>query len=96
MFDPGDKIVHVRHGAGTVMERRTRMYEGEEREYFCIKMNDNRYTLLIPVDSLDEDELRPAMEDLSVIREVMQNEPEELSMGGGTSPSGKINPLPGS
>lgn len=79
MFEPGDKVVHQRHGAGTVIEYRTLTFEGKDREYFCIQMNDDRHTLMIPVDSIDEDEIRTAMDDTSVIKEVMYKEPDELS-----------------
>jgi RNA polymerase-interacting CarD/CdnL/TRCF family regulator len=79
MFKPGDKVVHTRHGAGTVIERRVRMFEGEEREYFCIKMNDDRYTLMIPVEALDEDEIRPAMTDPELVERVMTSKPQELA-----------------
>ncbi|MEM9951315.1 MAG: CarD family transcriptional regulator [Chloroflexota bacterium] len=78
MFEPGDKIVHKRHGAGVVIETRTMTYDGKERVYFCIEMNDDRRTLMIPVESIDEDELRPAITDMSLIEEVFYNEPAEL------------------
>lgn len=78
MFEPGDKVVHVRHGAGVVIETRTMTYDGKEREYFCIQMNDDRRTLMIPVENIDEEELRPAITDMSVIEEVFYNEPVEL------------------
>ncbi len=79
MFEPGDKIVHARHGAGVVIESRTITYEGKEREYFCIQMNDDRHTLMIPYDSINSDEIRPAMTDTDVIEEVLNGEPEELA-----------------
>ena len=79
MFEPGDKVVHARHGAGIVLETRTIVYEGKEREYFCIQMNDARHTLMIPVENIDEDELRPAMTGTELIEEVLRKEPAELS-----------------
>lgn len=78
MFEPGDKVVHVRHGAGVVIETRTMTYDGKKREYFCIEMNDDRRTLMIPVENIDEEELRPAITDISLIEEVLNNEPAEL------------------
>lgn len=78
MFEPGDKVVHVRHGAGVVIETRTMTYDGKKRDYFCIQMNDDRRTLMIPVENIDEEELRPAITDMSVIEEVFYNEPAEL------------------
>lgn len=79
MFEPGDKIVHTRHGAGTVIETRTMTYDGKKREYFCVEMNDDRRTLMIPFDSIDEEELRPAIVDLSLIKEILNEEPRELA-----------------
>lgn len=78
MFEPGDKVVHMRHGAGVVIEMRTMTYDGKKREYFCIEMNDDRRTLMIPVENIDEEELRPAITDMSLIEEVFYNEPAEL------------------
>ena len=79
MFEPGDKVVHVRHGAGVVLEMRSIEYEGKKREYFCIQMNDARHTLMIPVENVDEEELRPALSGTQLIEEVLKNEPLELS-----------------
>lgn len=78
MFKPGDMVVHVRHGAGTVIEKRVLTYDGEEREYFCIEMNGDRRTLMIPVENMDSDELRPAMTDIDSIATVFNKAPEEL------------------
>jgi len=78
MFEPGDKVVHVRHGAGVVIETRTMTYDGKKRDYFCIEMNDDRRTLMIPVENVDEEELRPAITDMSLIEEVLNKEPAEL------------------
>jgi len=79
MFEPGDKVVHTRHGAGVVLETRTIVYEGKQREYFCIQLNDARHTLMIPVENIDSDELRPALTDTELIEEVLFIEPDELS-----------------
>jgi RNA polymerase-interacting CarD/CdnL/TRCF family regulator len=78
MFKPGDMVVHVRHGAGVVLETRTLVYEGEKREYFCIEMNGDRRTLMIPVENVDDEELRPAITDIEIIEEVFNKEPVEL------------------
>lgn len=79
MFNPGDKVVHTRHGAGTVIETRTMVYDGKKREYFCIKMNDDRRTLMIPIESIDEEEIRPAMVDLSLVEKILHEPPNELA-----------------
>jgi RNA polymerase-interacting CarD/CdnL/TRCF family regulator len=78
MFKPGDMVVHVRHGAGEVMETRTLTFEGEAREYFCIEMKGDRRTLMIPVENVDDEELRPAMTNIKIIKEVFNETPSEL------------------
>lgn len=78
MFEVGDKVVHTRHGAGVVKESRTITYNGKTRDYFVIQMNEARHTLMIPYDSIDEDELRLAMDDTSIIEKVMAKQPGEL------------------
>jgi RNA polymerase-interacting CarD/CdnL/TRCF family regulator len=79
MFEPGDKVVHIRHGAGVVIETRTLVYEGKERIYFCIQLNDARHTLMIPVENVDTEELRPALVGTQLIEEVLETAPLELS-----------------
>ncbi|MDQ7025688.1 MAG: CarD family transcriptional regulator [Anaerolineae bacterium] len=79
MFELGDKVVHIRHGAGVVIETRTIVFEGKSRDYFCIQLNDARHTLMIPVENVDAEELRPALKGTQLIEEVLQTEPCELS-----------------
>ena len=79
MFELGDNVVHIRHGAGVVLETRTLTYEGKERIYFCIQLYDARHTLMIPVENVDEGELRLALVGTQLIEEVLQNTPTELS-----------------
>jgi CarD family transcriptional regulator len=79
MFEPGDHVVHIRHGVGVVMEKRTLTYEGKERIYFCIQLHEARNILMIPVENVDEGELRLALIGTQLIEEVLQNDPNELS-----------------
>ena len=79
MFEPGDKVVHIRHGAGVVLETRTIVYEGKKRDYFCVQLNEARQILMIPIENMDNEELRPALNGTDLIEEVLQNEPAELS-----------------
>lgn len=78
IFEVGDKVVHTRHGAGVVKESRTITYNGKTREYFVVQMNEARHTLMVPYDNFDEDELRLAMDDTSIIEKVMLKQPNEL------------------
>lgn len=78
MFEPGTTIVHNRHGAGTVLESRTMSYNGEERAYFCMEKADNRTLVMIPMDALQEDEIRVARATFNTVERIMRNTPEPL------------------
>jgi RNA polymerase-interacting CarD/CdnL/TRCF family regulator len=78
MFKVGDKIVHQRHGAGTVIEPRTIDHDGQTREYFCIELSGDRGLLMVPRENVNEDEMRPALTDTDVIAAVLQKPPQEL------------------
>ncbi|MCA9913570.1 MAG: hypothetical protein KC496_09490 [Anaerolineae bacterium] len=78
MFSPGDHIVHLRHGAGIVQGFKHFLLDGKEREYLCIRIERDDTDLMIPTDSLDEEEIRPALTDTGMIEHVMMQKPEEL------------------
>lgn len=79
MFDVGDCIVHPRYGAGTVIESRLIERKGEHRRYFCIELTNDRGTVMIPSEKVEEIGLRPIMVTETLIREVMSRQPVELS-----------------
>jgi len=78
MFSTGDHIVHQRHGAGIVQGFKHFSLDGNERQYLCIRIERDDTDLMIPVDSLDEGEIRLALTDTEIIERVMMQEPEEL------------------
>jgi len=78
MFSPGDHIVHQRHGAGVVQGFKQFSLDGKERKYLCIRIERNDGDLMVPLDTLDEDEIRLALQDTSIIETVMLQSPEEL------------------
>lgn len=78
MFKAGDKIVHVRHGAGIVKEPRTITREGVDTVYFCVELSDNRGMIMVPADKVDNDEIRLAVTNIDAIEEVLQAPPELL------------------
>jgi RNA polymerase-interacting CarD/CdnL/TRCF family regulator len=78
MFSPGDHIVHQRHGAGVVQGFKNFCLDGVDREYLCIRIERDDYDLMVPIDTLDEEEIRPALTDTSIIEKVMLQNPEEL------------------
>ena len=78
MFSKGDLIVHQRYGAGTVIGIRKMERKGEERRYFCIEMVSDGGTLMIPEKRLEAADMRPALHDMKLIKEVLLKTPEEL------------------
>jgi RNA polymerase-interacting CarD/CdnL/TRCF family regulator len=78
MFNINDAIVHPKYGAGIVKEKRTIERDGEDKDYCCIELVDNRGMLMIPQANMSGSEMRHAMTDPEVIRDVMSHEPEAL------------------
>jgi len=77
-FKVGDRIVHLRYGAGIVIEPRIIERDAETCEYFCIELCSDRGVLMIPVSNVDDDEIRLAMSDANLIREIMHTPPAPL------------------
>lgn len=78
MLKTGDTIVHSRYGAGEVMGFREIERDNEIKQYVCIKLAEDRGTLMIPADQVEVEEIRPAMTDTQLIRQVMNNTPTHL------------------
>ena len=49
MYQIGDKIVHPMHGAGTVEDIVVRRVDGEEREYYVLRLPSGGMVVMIPV-----------------------------------------------
>jgi RNA polymerase-interacting CarD/CdnL/TRCF family regulator len=79
MFTTGDIVVHKRYGAGTVVGMRTLQRKGKDRRYFCIEMAGEAGTLMIPDGNVESDDLRMALNDTTLIKEVLFNPPEDLT-----------------
>ncbi len=79
MFDIGDTIVHSRYGAGTVVGEKTITLSGEARSYICIQLTGERGTLMVQPEEVDPAEVRMTMDDMSLIRDVFDNAPQEMS-----------------
>ena len=58
-FDVGDVVVHPRHGAGNVVERRRRVVEGCTRTYLEIELTVTDLRIMVPCDATAEVGLRP-------------------------------------
>ena len=58
MFDVGDKVVYPHHGAGTIVNKETKIVLGQQREYLTIKILHNEMTVNVPCDNADKVGLR--------------------------------------
>lgn len=79
----GTHLVHPVHGPTVLIDVTTRTIGEEERRYAVLEHVENDLTLHMPVETLDEHDLRPAMEKMRA-QEVLEilsapNEGTELS-----------------
>ena len=63
MFQVGDKVVYLHHGAGTVVKRETREVLGEKREYLTIQILHNDMTVNVPCENADKVGLRRVIDE---------------------------------
>jgi len=77
-FDVGDVVVHPRHGAGNVVERRRRVVEGCTRTYLEIVLTATHLRIMVPCDATAEVGLRPIVgpRRLREIIDVLKAEPD--------------------
>lgn len=79
MLKQGDRIVHIRHGAGIVQGIRSLTYDGSQRNYYCIRLLASHGDVMLPVDTLEEGEFRTEIVAEDFVREVMNITPEILA-----------------
>ena len=79
MYSRGDQIIHPRYGAGTIVGKRKMTFMGKMRNYHIVELVGDRGEVMIPVEAATDMNIRPAIEDLSVIEEVFAAPPSELS-----------------
>jgi CarD family transcriptional regulator len=77
-FDVGDVVVHPRHGAGNVVERRPRVVEGCARTYLEIELTATALRIMVPCDATAAVGLRPIVgpRRLREIIDVLEAEPD--------------------
>jgi CarD family transcriptional regulator len=77
-FDVGDFVVHPRHGAGEVVERRRRVVEGSSRDYLEIELKAPSLRIMVPCDATAAVGLRPVVGPRRVreIVEVLEDVPD--------------------
>ncbi len=79
MYSTGDQIIHPRYGAGTIVGKKKMTFKGKKRSYHIVELVGDRGEVMIPVEVATEMNIRPAIEDLTVIEEVFAAPPSELS-----------------
>lgn len=79
MLKSGDRIVHIRHGAGIVEGMREMTFKGNLRQYYCIRLLASHGEVMLPIDSLEENEIRTDIVEEDFIRQVMNIQPEILA-----------------
>lgn len=79
MYSRGDQIIHPRYGAGTIVGKRKLKFKGKTRNYHIVELVGDRGEVMIPVEVATDMNIRPAIEDLSVIEEVFGAPPSQLS-----------------
>lgn len=79
MYSRGDQIIHPRYGAGTITGKKKMTFKGKTRSYHIIELVGNRGEVMIPVEAATEMNIRPAIEDLTILEEVFALPPSVLS-----------------
>ncbi len=79
MYSRGDQIIHPRYGAGTIVGKKKMTFMGKLRNYHIVELVGDRGEVMIPVEAAIDMNIRPAIEDLSVIEEVFAAPPTQLS-----------------
>ena len=79
MYSRGDQIIHPRYGAGTIVGKKKMTFMGKTRNYHIVELVGDRGEVMIPVEAAVDMNIRPAIEDLSVIEKVFAAPPSQLS-----------------
>lgn len=57
-FKVGDKVIHPKYGAGTIVSLEAKQAFGQDDEYFVIHIPDKRLNVMVPVEKASESGLR--------------------------------------
>lgn len=79
MYNQGDQIIHPRYGAGTVVGEKSMTIAGTKRTYHIVELVGDRGQVMIPIDTIEDMDIRPAIKNIDLIQEVFSKTPEELS-----------------
>jgi CarD family transcriptional regulator len=65
-FDVGDKVVYPHHGAAIIEKKEMKQMNGEEKEYFVIRLAFGDLKLMVPVENAETVGLRDVINDEEV------------------------------
>ena len=58
-FDVGDALIYPQHGAGRVIDRKTKDFFGEKRDYLLVDVELQELKVWVPVDEIEDLGVRP-------------------------------------
>ncbi len=61
MYQVGDKVVHPMHGAGVIDSIVQRRVNGEQRDYYLLRLSGSSMMVMIPTDNTAEIGVRPVI-----------------------------------
>ena len=79
MYTQGDQIIHPRYGAGTIVGNKKMTFKGKTRSYHIVELVGDRGEVMIPVEVVNNMNIRPAIQDLTIFKEVFALPPAQLS-----------------
>jgi CarD family transcriptional regulator len=65
-FDVGDKVVYPHHGAAIIESREVKQFQGEDKEYFVLRLAFGDLKLMVPVENAEAVGLREVINDEEV------------------------------
>lgn len=79
MYAQGDQIIHPRYGAGTIVGNKKMTFKGKTRSYHIVELVGDRGEVMIPIEVATSMNIRPAVTDLTIFKEVFALPPAEMS-----------------
>jgi CarD family transcriptional regulator len=81
VFKVGDLAVYPAHGVGRINSIETRVVNGEEHDFYMMKIIENEMTIMIPTWNVEQVGLRDVIDekDISKIYDVMKKRAESTS-----------------
>lgn len=78
-YERGDWIVHCHHGVGQIEKVESKRISDQENTYYRIRTNDS--IIWIPVDQMDDEQIRPLTdeENFQEAVEVLKKEPKKMA-----------------